>query len=152
MIEQKSTWRAANEGNLARTWEQRLQPRVNPSPRRRQRVLAPWVRPVAWIAGLWLAALVPSFLAVRVITMSYQYDQSNQQYAALARQSQALSASVAQKASPAALAKDAARLKVALVEPRTSSPQVAKSGPGVHRSPFAKFTAWVNQLSLALAR
>ena len=152
MIEQKSTRRIENEGNLARAWEQRLKPRIEPAPRRRRRVLAPWVRPSAWIGGIWLAALVSSFLAVRVITMSYQYDHMNQQYAALTRQSQALTAAVAQKSSPAALAKDAARLKVAVVQPRTNTPVVVKARPATNRSLFSKFTAWVDQLSLTLSR
>lgn len=152
MVEQKSRWRVENEESLARDWEQRLQPRVEPALRPRRRVLAPWVRPVAWIAGLWVAAMVPSALAVHVIAMSYQYDQANQYYSNLTRQNQSLAAAVAQKTSPAALAHDAARLKVTMVQPHPAAVPVAAPRTAHHGSVFSKFSAWVRHLSIASGR
>lgn len=148
MVEHKQVW---NEGSLARDWEQRLKPRVEP--RRRRRVLAPWFRTAAWIAGLWVAAMVPALLAVHVLTMSFKYDQANQQYAALVRQNQMLAATVAKKSSPTALSRDAARLKVAMVQPRVES---VKAPAPVHSShtfsAVERVTHWINQLSLTLGQ
>ncbi len=150
MVERTKTWRIDNEGSLARSWEQKLKPRVQPRPARRR--LAPWVRPVLWLLGIWGAALIPTVLASHVLMMSYQYDQMNQHYAALTRQNQVLAAQVALKDTPAALARDASRLKVTLVQPRIAvvprSPHVA-SKP---LSPLGRVTSWISRFGHAMGR
>ncbi len=151
MVKQDPLWRTQNEGNLARAWEERLKPRVAPTVRRR-RAVAPWVRVVAWIGGIWAAALIPTILAVHVLTMSYHYDQLNQRYAALVRQDQVLAATVATKSSPAALTRDSVRLKVPLVMPRdeTASKPVHVATHSV--APMHRVTLWISGLNHALER
>lgn len=158
MVEEKEVWRTINEGNLARSWEQRLKPREEPRvQRRRRRMLAPWVRPVLWIGGLWTAALIPAALAIHVMTMSYHYDQMNQNYAALSRQNQSLSAQLASKTTASALAAAAARLKVRVQAPdltAAAAPSTKLAGvaaaPAV--SPVQHVTSWIRHLSHSLIR
>lgn len=154
MVEQKQSGRVENEGSLARSWEQRLKPRMNPSPKRRRRVMAPWVRPATWIFSLWGGALIASLLAIHVLTMSFQYNQLSQQYTALTRQNQALSAAVATKDTPQALARDAVRLKVPLVEPRIVTKPTVRVQPvqSRHLSLVGQMTAWIRGLNHAQAR
>ena len=151
MVEQDPIWPIENEGNLARTWEQRLKPRTAPQIRRR-RTMAPWVRIAAWIGGIWAAALIPAILAVHVLTMSYHYDQLNQQYLALIRQNEMLAATVAAQSSPAALARDSARLKVPLVAPRMETTPRHVHGATLPVSPLQHVTIWISGLNHALER
>lgn len=150
MVERSKTWRIDNEDSLARSWEQKLKPRVNPRPRRRR--LAPWVRPALWIMGIWGAALIPAILASHVLVMSYQYDQMNQRYAALTRQNQVLAAQVATKDTPAALARDASRLKVALVEPHMAVIPRSHHVASKPLSPIGRVTAWISRFGHAMGR
>ncbi len=154
MVGEKQVWHTQNEGNLARSWEQRLKPRVAPREQRRRQAAA-WIRPALWIAWLWAAALVPSILAIHVMTMSYQYDQLNQQYANLTRQNQVLVATVASKTSASAFAKDAARLKVQVEAPRVDPVKKAKVSRRVSAravSPVEQVTLWIRQLSRSLTQ
>lgn len=153
MVDEERVWRGRNEGTLARSWEERIKPRSMPNVRRRR--LAQWVPIVGWISGLWIGGMVATILAVHVIIMSYQYDQLNQQYAALVRQNQSLSASVASMTSAQALMQDAARLKVTLVAPKTVSAKLsaqavtAKAQP---LSPVPRITSWIARLAHALGQ
>lgn len=158
MVEER-VWRVENEGNLARTWEQRLKPKEEPRVHRvRRRRWAPWIKPAAWIGGLWAGAVVATFLATQVMTMSYHYDQLNNQYAALTRQNQSLQSTLASMTTAQAMAADAARLKVSMVQP--DSVPVAVSGSTHHhvvraaapRSTMGQITTWIQNLSQTLAR
>ncbi|NMP21607.1 hypothetical protein [Sulfobacillus harzensis] len=158
MVEER-TWQVENEGNLARTWEQRLRPKVSPQPQRRRRIAARWVRPAAWIGALWGGAVVASFLAIQVMTMSYHYDQTNQQYAALTRQNQSLNVTLAALTSTQALSRDAARLKVTMVEPASALQTPVKHGtskpvaaPTVQPSALGRVTRWMQNLSQSLGQ
>ena len=152
MVEER-VWQVENEGTLARSWEQKLKPRVEPRVRRR-RALAPSTRTVGWIASMWAGAAVATFLAIHVMTMSYHYDQLNQEYAAVTRQNQSLQMSVASLTSASALQADAVRLKVAVVVPA----RVARKGvaPAQHAAKSATFmqqvTQWMQNLSTSLGR
>lgn len=156
MVDENQVWRVENEGNLARTWERRLKPRVQPKVRRR-RVAAPWLGTVGWIGAIWTGAIVASALAIHVMTMSYRYDQMNQEYAALVRQDQQLGAVVASMTSAQALTRDAARLKVSVVAPDSNA--AAKKLIAVHRRPAANamspvqlVTSWIQRLGKSLGQ
>jgi len=152
MIEER-TWREDSEGNLARTWEQRLKPRVEPRSRRR-RIFIPWAGTVVWIGAVWIGAVIASVLAIHVLTMSYQYDQMNQQYSALVRNNQSLAMSVASLTSVNALQQDAARLKVSMVVPEIQTMTPAHMATRSVKSPtiIEIMTSWIRNMSHSLAR
>lgn len=150
MVDQNRQWRVENEGSLARTWEKRLKPHQAPAPqRRRRRVLAPWAKTTGWISMIWAMALVPALLAGHVLMLSYHYDQLNQQYAALTRTNQSLVAAVASKESAGALTRDAAKLKVSLLQPRVEpGPTLVVKQPKP-TGLIGQITAWMSGLSHA---
>lgn len=154
MIDEQ-VWHVDGEGNLARSWEQRLKPKTEPQIVRR-RVPAPWIKTVGWIAGLWAGAAVASVLAVHVMTMSYQYDQMNQHYASLTRQDQQLQMSLASLTSASSLAQDARKMKVTLVQPKNGvpTPILGKGAAPVvsHHGVLAQITRWMENLSHTLGQ
>lgn len=166
MVEER-VWQGESEGNLARRWEGRLKPRIEPGDRlaTRHRRVAPWVGTVAWLGMLWAGAAMVALIATQVMTMSYHYDQMNQNYSALTRQEQSLQATVATMTSAHALAQDAARLHVVLVVPgSTVSHSVARAkgpvGTTAVQAPrqshgglgVATVTAWMQKLSQTLGQ
>lgn len=158
MVEERA-WQVENEGNLARTWEQRLKPKTEPHRQRaRRRAPAGWVRPAAWIGGLWAGAVVASFLAIQVMTMSYHYDQMNQEYSSLVRQNQSLQETLASLTSVQALSGDAARLKVSMIEPKSmvTAPVKTRQRTPLHHasggSVISQVTGWMEQFSQSLGR
>ncbi len=156
MVEER-TWQVDNEGNLARAWEQRLKPKTEPH-RKRRRAPASWLRPAAWIGGLWAGAMVASFLAIHVMTMSYHYDQRNQEYSSLVRQNQSLQGTLASLTTTRALSQDAARLKVTMVAPksRVTAPIKTSQRLPLHQgssgSVISQVTGWMEQFSQSLGR
>lgn len=153
MVDEEQVWRGRSDGNLAQSWQERINPR--PPAKSRRRRIAHWVPVVGWISGLWIGGMAVSLLAVHVITMSYQYDQLNQQYAALVRQNQSLSASVASMTSAQALMQDAKRLKVTLVAPKTVSSRLSSQivdYKGQLHSPVVQVTSWIARLAHALGQ
>jgi cell division protein FtsB len=153
MVDEEQVWRGRNEGTLARSWEDRIKPKAKPTARRRR--LAQWVPIVGWISVLWIGGMASTILAVHVITMSYQYDQLNQQYAALVRQNQSLSASVATMTSAQAFMQDAARLKVTLVAPKIVSERFSirtATATAKPLSPVPRITSWIARLAHTLGQ
>ncbi|MDA8194816.1 MAG: hypothetical protein M0Z53_12585 [Thermaerobacter sp.] len=141
-------WKMVNEGNLARTWERRLKPRNKPRPRRQ---LAPWVGGTAWIAGLWVAGVAATWLAIHVVLMGYQVDALQSQLTAATRQNQNLKATVATMTSATVLRSDALRLKVQMVTPRPSLPVVRTQRPFHPPSLLQSLTGWIAGLRGAVA-
>lgn len=158
MVEERA-WQVENEDTLARTWEQRLKPKTEPHEQRaRRRAAAGWLRPAAWIGGLWAGAVVASFLAIHVMTMSYHYDQLNQEYSSLARQNQSLQATLASITTTQALSQDAARLKVNMIAPKSIATASGKTSRrlriahGSNGSVISQVTGWMEQFSQSLGR
>ncbi|PSR20679.1 MAG: hypothetical protein C7B45_13900 [Sulfobacillus acidophilus] len=153
MVDEEQVWRTHSEGTLARSWEERVKPKAKPKARSRR--LAQWVPVVGWISALWVGGMAATILAVHVITMSYQYDQLNQQYAALLRQNQSLAASVASLTSAQALMHDAARLKVTLVAPKTVAARLSAQRATAKVKPLApvpRITNWIAHLAHTLGQ
>ncbi len=147
MVE-RSQWKMVNEGNLARTWERRLKPREAPRPRRR---LAPWARTAIWLGFLWIGGVVATWLAIEVVMTGYQVDALNNQYTALVRQNQSLKVTVAELTSAATLQKDASKLKVQLVVPKTPLVTSARSSAPSSPGWLASVSRWIIDLRGALA-
>ncbi len=133
-----------NEGNLARTWEKKLRPKIQPSPKRRPKL---WTKTVLWISALWGAGMMASILAIHVMVMGYQVDQLQTQYTQLHRQQQVLSLTVTTLSSPRALAADASRMHLTMVTPQTAGPAVRSNV-----SAPAHFSTWPQLVSLWIGR
>lgn len=148
MTQNQELWRMENEGNLARTWQERLKPQRKAKVRRRLK--RPWLGTAVWIFGLWLAGFSAAGLAIQSMTLSYHYDQLNQQYDNMTRQNQTLAAEVASLTSAPQLARDAARLHVTVVHPKPAVfsrwVRTPKRAPS---SWIDRVTAWIQGLGRA---
>ncbi|MCL5971871.1 MAG: hypothetical protein M1499_04835 [Firmicutes bacterium] len=146
--QQENEYGLYKEGNLARTWEKKLRPKVTPRPRRKFNGLA---QTVFWIMGVWAVGLGASLLAIHVLVMGYQVDALSAQYTVLTRQNQVLAAKVTQLSSPQMLAADSQKYHVDLKVPtvRTgfhiAGPAVVESTPW-----YGRVSQWILALRQAL--
>ncbi|OLZ09808.1 hypothetical protein [Sulfobacillus thermosulfidooxidans] len=146
----REPYNGLNEGNLARTWEKRLRYKEVVKPRRK---LKPWLHTILWIGSLWAAAMVASVLAIHVMVMGYQVDQLQNQYTQLKRQQQMLTLDVTTLSSPKALAADASKLKVTMVEPKQPIVQMSTfKGHSSHITWIQLVDQWINQLRGAVVK
>lgn len=155
MVE-RTDWRAVNEGNLARTWERRLKPKEEP---KRVRRVRPWLKTVVWFSALWVGGVGAVALAEHVMVMGYKVDALSSQANALQRQNQALNSSVATMTSASAMASDATRLHVQLVNPSVVVPaRVAIHKVPAHLQVVSKrgwmgdVSFWIKSLNRAMAK
>ena len=146
--QQENEYVLYKEGNLARTWEKKLRPKMTPRPRRKFNGLA---QTVFWIMGVWAVGLGASLLAVHVLVMGYQVDALSSQYTALSRQNQVLAARVTQLSSPQVLAVDSQKYHVDLKVPmvhtgiQIAAPKAVKSTPW-----YGRVSQWILALRQAL--
>ena len=146
--QQENEYVLYKEGNLARTWEKKLRPKMTPRPRRKFNGLA---HTILWIMGVWAVGMGASLLAVHVLEMGYQVDALSSQYTDLTRQNQVLAATVTQLSSPQVLAADSQKYHVALKSPmihtgiHSAAPAVAKSTPW-----YGRVSQWILALRQAL--
>jgi anti-sigma factor RsiW len=110
MIDRPNWWM---EGALARDWERRLKP-VPPRPVRKVRRWSAVARSVYTVAGVWIAGLIATLLAVQVVAMSYRVDAMQAHYNALVRQEQQLQQQAAELAAPTTMVQDANTYHVTL--------------------------------------
>lgn len=149
-----SEWKIVNEGNLARTWERRLKPRIKARPRRRW---APWAVGTAWIVSMWLVAVLATMLAVHVVIMGYQVDALQSQLTSASRSNQNLKMQVASLSSASHLSQEAVRLKVQFMVPSVHAATTAihqSSRPKVKTpsSAIGDITRWIQTVRGAVTR